>query len=361
MDLKTAIEKRLKRFREKLKEKDIDGALVTKRENYIYLSGFTGTSAFLVITQEHALLLTDFRYVEQASTQASLFEVIQYQGNLFSALNDVIKSKELNRLGFEDASVTYEKYNEYVSKLEIKEFAPLGNAIESLRLSKDEIELDVIRKAVQIADDAFKHILGYLKPGVTETEIAAELEYHMKKLGAVKASFETIVASGKRSSMPHGVASEKKLEMGDTITLDYGAYYNNYCSDMTRTVFLGQPDEEMKKIYNIVLDAQLKASEGAVTGLLGKEIDNIARSIISDNGFEKNFGHGLGHGLGLEIHEDPRLSPTGNITMENGMVVTVEPGIYVAGLGGVRIEDIVVINDNKPIILTQSTKEMIII
>jgi Xaa-Pro aminopeptidase len=226
---------------------------------------------------------------------------------------------------------------------------------------KDDYELDIIKKAVKIADDAFTHILPYIKPGIAEIEIAAEMEYYMKKAGAIGASFETIVASGQRSSMPHGVASDKKLELGDPITLDYGAYYEHYCSDMTRTVFLGQPKDEMKKIYNIVLEAQLKSSEGAAAGLLGKDIDLIARDIIYKNGYENNFGHGLGHSVGLEIHEDPRFSPSGNIKIENDMVITVEPGIYVSGLGGVRIEDIILINDDKPINLTKSSKEMIIL
>lgn len=355
------IQGRLSKIREKLKKQDIDGALVTKRENYIYLSGFTGTSAYLVITQNDAVLLTDFRYVGQASVQAPLFEIVQYQGSIIIALNEVLKKKGVNRLGFEDSSVTYNNYSEFKDKLTVNDFVPLSGMIEAMRMIKDESEVGIIKKAVEIADNAFTHILGFLKPGITETEVAAELEYFMKKCGAKGASFETIVASGKRASMPHGVASEKKLEMGDVITLDYGAIYNEYCSDMTRTVFLGKPDDELRKIYGIVLDAQLKGLESAQKGLTGKEIDNTARDIISKNGYGSNFGHGLGHGVGLEIHEDPRLSPSGVYAMENGMVVTVEPGIYVNGLGGVRIEDMIVINGDKPLILTGSTKDLIVI
>ncbi|MDF2524763.1 MAG: peptidase, partial [Clostridiales bacterium] len=285
MEKKIALEERLKKFREQLNQKGLDGALVTKRENYIYLSGFTGTSANLVITQEHAILLTDFRYVEQAEVQAPLFKIEKYQGNIVTALNEVLNSSGINSLGFEESYITYEKYNEFKEKLGVKEFVPLQGIIEKLRMFKDDYELDIIKKAVKIADDAFTHILPYIKPGVTEIEIAAEMEYYMKKAGAIGASFETIVASGQRSSMPHGVASDKKLELGDPITLDYGAYYEHYCSDMTRTVFLGQPKDEMKKIYNIVLEAQLKSSEGAAAGLLGKDIDLIARDIIYKNGY----------------------------------------------------------------------------
>jgi Xaa-Pro aminopeptidase len=355
------IDKRLKELRAKLKEKNLEAALITKRENYLYMSGFTGSAAYLIITENDAVLVTDFRYAEQASKQAPLYEIIQFQGSLTVALNDVFKKKGVNKLGFEEGDVTYEKYAEYKEKLDVRELLPLGGAVESLRLIKDAGEIDIIRQAVKIADDTLTHILGLIKPGVAEIELAAEMEFHMKKLGARGASFETIVASGYRASMPHGVASEKKIEQGDVITLDFGAIYKDYCSDMTRTVFLGQPGEELRKIYNIVLDAQVTSQDGARAGLLGKEIDAVARDIIGGRGFEKYFGHGLGHGVGLEIHEEPRLSPTGSVRMENGMVVTVEPGIYIPRLGGVRIEDMIVIHDEKPIVLTQSSKDLLVI
>ncbi|MCX7710348.1 MAG: Xaa-Pro peptidase family protein [Clostridia bacterium] len=352
---------RLTKFRAKLREKDIDGALITKRENYIYLSGFIGTSAFLVITQEAAVLITDFRYVEQASSQAPDYEVIKYQGSILTAINDVLKSKGVDRLGFEESYTTYDKYKEYKAKLEVRELNPLQGMAENLRIIKDEQEIGIIKTAVKIADGAFQHVLGVIRPGMTESEVAAELEYYMKKQGAKGASFETIVASGERASMPHGVASEKVIQTGDVITLDYGAIYKEYCSDMTRTIFLGKPSEDLKKIYNIVLEAQQRAEEKAVAGLKGKEIDAVARNVIAGHGYGDYFGHGLGHGVGLEIHEEPRLSMMGDLVMEDGMVVTVEPGIYVNGLGGVRIEDMVVIHGDQPMILTQSTKEMIII
>jgi len=356
-----AIENRLKRLRQKLGERAIDAVLVAKRENYMYLSGFTGTSAYLIITQEDAVLVTDFRYMEQATEQAPLYEVVQYQGSVVAALEEQLKRRKVNFLGFEDSELTYDKYRLFKEKLGAKDLVPLKGMIESMRMVKDEGETDMIKRAVKIADDAFVHILGYIKPGVAEIELAAEIEYFMKKQGASGASFETIVASGRRSSMPHGVASEKKLEAGDAVTLDYGAIYNGYCSDITRTVFLGDPGDELKKIYRIVLEAQMRSIEGAHKGLTGREIDFIGRDIITKAGYGDNFGHGLGHGVGLEIHEEPRFSPSGNTIMENSMVITVEPGIYVSGLGGVRIEDIIVINDDKPINLTGAVKDMIII
>ncbi len=358
---KQIIEARLKKLRKALINKGIGAAFVTKRENFIYLSGFTGSSAYLLITQDKAILVTDFRYVEQASSQAEDYTIVQYQGKLNDTLNELLKANGIENLGFEDIDLNYESYMNFEKNLEVKEFLPMGNTVEGLRLIKNPLEIETIKKSAGIADSAFAHILGFVKPGVSELELAAEIEHHMKKLGAKGQSFEMIVASGQRSSMPHGVASGKKLQQGDAITFDFGAIYDEYCSDMTRTVFLGQPEPKMEKIYGIVLEAQMKALEGVKAGLTGKEIDLIARDIIDKAGYGKNFGHGLGHGVGLEIHEAPRLSPMGDIKMQDGMVVTVEPGIYVSGLGGVRIEDLVVVSGQKPDILSKSTKEMIII
>lgn len=353
--------KRLDIIRTKIKELSLDAILITKRENYMYMSGFTGSSAFLIITSSDALLITDFRYEEQATEQANKYKVIKYDGNVIQELGRQLKALNIDKLGFEDASVTFEQYTEYKNNFETKELIPIGNILEILRACKEQYEIEIIKQAVEIADKAFLKVVNLIKPGMTELEVAAELEYAMKKFGASGASFETIAASGTRSSMPHGVASEKVIEAGDTLTLDYGALYKGYCSDITRTVFIGQPSEEMRKIYNIVLEAQKIAEETTFAGLTGKEIDAAARDYIYKNGYEGKFGHGLGHGVGLEIHEAPRLSPAGNMEMKNGMVVTVEPGIYIPGMGGVRIEDVVVINGNSPIILTKAIKELIVI
>ena len=352
---------RLKIFRNKLKDLKIDGALITKRENYMYLSGFSGTSANLLITDKKAYLLTDFRYVEQAAKQAPLFEIVQHKSDILDTIFEIVNSEGIKKLGFEDQSVTFNQYKGYADKMKNTELFSIGSAVDDLRAIKDEQEIEIIDKAVQIADAAFEHVLTMIKPGITELDVAVELEYKMKKLGASGASFETIVASGIRSSMPHGIASEKKLELGDTITMDFGAMYNHYCSDMTRTVFLGQPKEEMLNIYTIVLNAQLTSERGAIRGRTGKEVDKLARDIIYGNGYEGKFGHGLGHGVGLEIHESPRLSIGGERILENNMAVTIEPGIYVEGLGGVRIEDTIIIKDDNPMVLTKSTKEIIIL
>jgi len=358
---KEILSSRLSTFRSKIRDLKIDGALITKRENYMYLSGFSGSSANLLITDKKAYLLTDFRYIEQSTKQAPFFEVVKHKPDIIDTIYEIVNSECLKKLGFEDRSLSYALYKLFADKFVDTELIGIGLAVDDMRSIKDAQEIETINRAVQIADDAFLHVLTMIKPGITELDVAAELEYKMKKLGASSASFETIVASGIRSSMPHGVASEKKLELGDAITMDFGAMYNHYCSDITRTVFLGQPDKKLIDIYNLVLKAQLTSEKGAVRGLTGKEVDKIARDIIYENGFEGKFGHGLGHGVGLEIHESPRLSVGGDNILENNMAVTIEPGIYVEGLGGVRIEDTIIIKDDNPIVLTKSTKELIIL
>lgn len=359
--MENLIEKRIEKLRLMLKEKEIDAALVTKRENYVYLSGFNGSFAYLIITQKDAVLLTDFRYVQQAAKQSPLYEIVEYKDSILVTINNIVNTKGIEILGFEEDHTTYKKYREFEEELNVKIIKPLEGLIDGLRMRKDHRELELIKKAVKIADDAFSHVLGYIKPGVKEVEVAAELEYYMKKQGARGMSFDTIVASGYRSALPHGVASEKVIEHGEAVTMDFGAIFEDYCSDMTRTVFVGKPDEELSRIYSIVLSAQQTAVRGAKKGLSGKEIDSIARDIISNNGYKDYFGHGLGHGVGLEIHEEPRLSPRGSVIMDDGMVVTVEPGIYIPGLGGVRIEDMIVINGNNPSVLTSSPRDMIVI
>ncbi|MBE3570312.1 MAG: aminopeptidase P family protein, partial [Bacillales bacterium] len=219
----------------------------------------------------------------------------------------------------------------------------------------------ILKEAADIADAAFKHILDFIKPGITELEVANELEFFMRKCGATSSSFDTIIASGKRSALPHGVASEKIIEKGDLVTLDYGALYKGYVSDITRTVAVGEPSADLKNIYQIVLEAQLLAVEKIKPGMTGKEADAIARNYIEEKGFGDQFGHSLGHGIGLEVHERPLLSMRSDMVLQPGMVVTVEPGIYVHGLGGVRIEDDTIITSSGNETITHSTKELIIL
>lgn len=351
---------RIAKLRESISKKEADAALITKRVNYMYMSGFTGTSAILFISRNRAVLITDFRYTEQASRQAPDYEIVRYQISIFEELNKLIESENIRGLCFEDGDLTYAQYAEYAQKLSAR-LIPSGKMVEELRIAKDDSETETIKKAAGIADQVFSHILGFIKPGLTEIEVAAEMEHQMRRLGAEGPSFETIVASGNRSSMPHGVASEKTIEAGDVITLDFGTIYKGYCSDITRTIFLGKPDREIAKIYDIVLEANLLGIEAVKSGRTGKETDAKVREFISKAGYGDYFGHGLGHGVGLEIHEDPTLSVRGDMTLRNQMVVTVEPGIYIPGLGGVRIEDMVVVDGMNARVLTASTKEMTVL
>ncbi|NLK87009.1 MAG: aminopeptidase P family protein [Clostridiaceae bacterium] len=343
-----------------MKLKNLDAALITKRVNYMYLSGFTGTSAILYITHDRAALITDFRYTQQAAAQAPDYEIVRYQGSVYDELNKLLESDNISELSFEDSDLTYSQYTDYTNKLSVR-LVPLGRMAEELRIVKEDAELRLIKKSVDIADQVFSHILGFIRPGISELEIAAEIEHHMKRLGAQGPSFETIVASGRRASMPHGVASDKEVQAGDVITMDFGAIYEGYCSDITRTVFLGKPAGEMEKIYNIVLEANLLGLEAVQSGRSGKQIDAVVREFICKAGYGEYFGHGLGHGTGLEIHEDPTLSVRGDMILKDGMVVTVEPGIYLPDLGGVRIEDMVVADGMKARVLTASTKDMIVL
>lgn len=352
--------KRIVRIREIMRTIGADGIIAYSPENRRYLSGFTGSTGYVIISEKEAGFVTDFRYTEQASVQCKGFEIIKNESPLVEYLSYTIEKYGIKKLAFEDNFMTVDFYEKLRKKIKAKtEMIPLEEKIGEIRIIKDDDELENIKKAAEIADLAFLHILDYIKPGVKEKDIALELEYFMKKHGSSNNSFEFIVASGNRSSMPHGVATDKKINNGDLLTLDYGCVYNGYCSDMTRTIVVGKATDEQKRIYSIVLKAQEEALLKIKAGVLGKEVDKIARDIITEAGYGDNFGHGLGHGVGLAVHEEPRLSPTGNRVLEKNMVVTNEPGIYIPGFGGVRIEDLIVVGKDKPIILSKSPKELI--
>ncbi|WP_330375460.1 Xaa-Pro peptidase family protein [Inediibacterium massiliense] len=348
---------RISKLRSVLQERDLEGILIFKPENRRYISGFTGTHGYVLITMDQAIFITDSRYIQQASKQCIDYDILEhnYQHNIYS----IIQKLNLKNIGFEDDFITYDQYLEFKKNLNGINLVPIQGIINDLRIIKDEKEIQSIRKAASIADEAFKHVCSYIKSGMTENEVALELEFFMKKKGASSLSFDTIVASGIRSSLPHGVASSKKIEEGDFITMDFGCIYDGYCSDMTRTIVLGKANVKQKEIYNIVLEAQENALAAIKPGMKGLDIDQIAREIISSRGYGENFGHGLGHGVGLEIHEEPTLSPKGNIILQPGMVVTDEPGIYIPKFGGVRIEDLILVTEAGCEILSKSSKKLI--
>lgn len=350
----------LKQLRDQFDAYGIDGLLITKAENRRYLTGFTGTAGVVLITKSEAAFLTDFRYARQAQDQVEGYEVnIHRQSqSLLDNVVEHIQNMNITRLGFEAEDVHYNLYSALAEKAKVK-LVPTNKAVERLRMIKTKEEIRLLKKAAEIGDAAFEFIQEFIRPGVRELDIGHELEYFMRKNGATSNSSKLIVASGYRGSFPHGVASEKVIEQEEMVTLDYGALYQGYRSDMTRTIALGEPHPELKKIYEIVYEALQNSLEVIKPGMFSNEVDAVVRDYISGKGYGKYFGHGAGHGIGLEIHEDPFFSKTTNVEMKPGMVVTIEPGIYIPDLGGVRIEDDVVITEDGCDILTLSTKELV--
>ncbi|MEH7107255.1 M24 family metallopeptidase [Bacillus sp. JJ1764] len=351
---------KLDNLRSQFSKHGIDGMLVTSPFNRRYISNFTGTSGVVLISEEKAQFITDFRYIEQATKQCDGFEIIKFSESIPKEIAQQAKKLGIQRLGFEEEYMTFSSYNVYEKEVET-ELVPISGLIEKLRLIKTDAEIKILKEAADIADAAFKHILDFIRPGKTELEVTNELEFFMRKAGATSSSFDTIVASGFRSALPHGVASEKAIENGDMVTLDFGAYYKGYVSDITRTVAVGEPDAKLKEIYQIVLDAQLRGMDGIKPGMTGKQADALTRDYITEKGYGEYFGHSTGHGIGLEVHEGPALSAKSDLVLEPGMVVTCEPGIYIPGLGGVRIEDDTLITKDSNEALTHSTKDLIIL
>jgi Xaa-Pro aminopeptidase len=348
---------RLNKVRSMLKEQQIDAYLVTKPENRMYLSGFSGSSGMLYITETQALLLTDFRYVEQAGEQATLFEVVQHATPAIDTLNRVIMNSKAQRIGFEENHLTVQQFNEFNRQIHEVEWIPAN--IDKFRRVKNEDEVAILRKSAAIADEAFLHILSFIRPGVCERDISLELDVYMRKMGAEKNAFDFIVASGVRSALPHGLASSKLIQTGEMVTLDFGCVFQHYHSDITRTVAVGEVPPTLQHIYRVVAQAQQAVLEAIRPGLKCAQVDKIARDMITAHGYGQYFGHGLGHGVGLAIHEEPRLAPSDDTILEPGMIVTVEPGIYIPDLGGVRIEDMILITANGCETLAHSSKDFI--
>ena len=351
---------RVEKLRKKMQEENLDSFLITSPYNLRYLTNFTGTTGLAVITLEKAFFITDFRYTEQAAAQAQGFEIIKNVGPIFEEVADLVQKEGLRELGFEETTVSFLEYS-VLEEIIDAQLIPISGMIEELREIKDEEEIAIIEKACSIADLAYDHILKMIQPGMTEIEVANQLDFYMRSLGASGVSFETIVASGLRSAMPHGVASKKIIEQGDLITIDFGCYYEGYVSDMTRTFAIGDPGEQLKEIYQIVLEAQLAVLEVAKPGVTGKQLDAVARDYITKHCYGEAFGHSTGHGIGLEIHEGPNVSVRAEKQFVPGNIITDEPGIYLPGIGGVRIEDDLLITSDGNRVLTHSPKELIIL
>ncbi|HBV96821.1 MAG: Xaa-Pro dipeptidase [Peptococcaceae bacterium BICA1-7] len=355
------MQERVNKLRELFSGEGIDAFLVTSPENRFYLTGFTGSSGSVLITDREIFLITDFRYDEQAKKQCPHCTVVMAREGIPEALQELVQNINIRILGCEGEIITYQQYTSLEEKLAAQKIKPLYGFMDSLRAVKDHDEIECIARAVELTDRAFSHVLPFIRDGVTENSLALELEFFMRKNGAEGIAFPFIVASGQRSSLPHGTATEKIISGGDLVTLDFGASLAGYNSDMTRTVVVGKADDQQKKIYSIVLEAQLAGIRAVRPGVAASEVDRAARDVIAGHGYGECFGHSTGHGLGLKIHENPRLSVKDDTELKPGMVVTVEPGIYLPGWGGVRIEDSVLVESHGVRVLSTSEKDRLLV
>ncbi len=337
-----------------------NGVLITSPHNLRYFSNFCGGEGFCLIGKCFKTIIVDSRYTVEAKEECEGFEVIEYSsGRLLDIILGVLNRNSVKTLAYEDKDMTCSVYKTFSEKLAGIELLPIGNDLDIIRSVKTDNEIELIKKAEEIGDIAFKNVIPLIKAGMTENQLAAEIEYQMRKLGGSGTSFSTIAISGTKTAMPHGIPSDKKIEKGDMITLDFGCIYNGYCSDMTRSLILGEASKKQSEIYDIVLKAQLAGLSAIKEGVTGAQADRAARSIIEGAGYGDCFGHSLGHGVGLLVHELPNLSPRSDTVLMENMVVSCEPGIYIEGEFGVRIEDLVVVKKDGIINLTSSPKELI--
>lgn len=351
---------RINRVREVLKEIGAQAILVTNLKNVRYLANFTGSAGMVVITLDQQYFITDFRYTTQASEQAIGYEVRIHQSGPFEEVKSILEDEQVKTLAIEADEMNVSTYLAIKDLFDV-ELLETKQLLEGIRSVKDADEIAIIKEACAITDQAFEHILTFIKPGIKEIEVANEIERFLKSKGASAMSFDTIVASGVRSSMPHGVASEKVIEEGDMITLDFGCYYKGYTSDMTRTIALGSVHPKLEEIYHIVLEAHERVNQAAKAGVTGKDLDAVARDYITEKGYGPQFGHSTGHGIGLDVHEQPGINFRNETPLKVNQVITNEPGIYVEGLGGVRIEDDLVITEEGAYALNHSPKNLIIL
>ncbi len=353
----------LERLKNAIAASELDAVLLINPENRFFATGFHSTAGAVIVTAEKAWFLTDSRYIEAAVNAADgRYEVRLHNAEhtMNDQIREILSEAGVKALGGEASRLSYEEYTAYEELTGLKMVGCQG-MLDELRARKSPEEIALMQKAQDITDEAFSHILTILKPGMTEKQVAAELVYAMMLRGAEKVSFDPIVVAGARSSMPHGVPSDNVIREGDFVTMDFGCMYGGYCSDMTRTVAVGYATEEMRKVYDIVLQAQLAGIAVSKAGVLGKDVDKAARDVIVEAGYGEYFGHGYGHSLGLEVHEAPYASPSGKVPMPEGCACSAEPGIYLPGKFGVRIEDVVIFREDGCEILTKSPKELIIV
>lgn len=345
-------------MRQELLEQDLQALIITDILNVRYLSGFTGSSAVLIISSDEALLLTDSRYHEQSSQECAYFAVQLVQKHWMHTTASVAADLNFHRIGFESHSLTFDTWLKLSKLLTGLQLVPIDDLPSKLRTIKDEYEISAIREAVRITDLACEHIISVLKPGMSECEVALEIDCFMRGHGAEKEGFDTIVVSGFRSALPHGKPTDKIISVGEFITMDFGARWRGYHGDITRTTLIGTPDSKQVEVYNTVLEAQMRAVSAVRPAVRGGDVDAVARDYITSKGYGEYFGHGLGHDLGLAVHDGTALRRNSDIVLQPGMVVTVEPGIYIPDWGGVRIEDDVLVTETGCEVLTKCSKAM---
>ncbi len=349
---------RLEKLRQRMVERELEAILISQGENRRYLSGFTGSAGFLLISEKDAILATDFRYVEQAKGEAPQFEIFRTEGELHNWFTELASSLGLKRIGFEADDLSVSVYQRLVAAAGEKglELVASGGMVESLRYIKDEAELELISRAVEIADAAFEEVAATIRPGMKEKEVAWEMEKSLRQRGSEGIPFHLIVASGPNSALPHATPTERPILAGEPVAIDIGARFQGYCSDLSRTLYIGNQDNTFARIYDLVLGAQLTAIATIEAGMSGDKADSLARTVIEQGGYGEAFGHSLGHGVGLAPHEEPRLGKGSSTVLSDGMVFTIEPGIYVTGWGGVRIEDLVVMERGRVRVLSGARK-----
>jgi Xaa-Pro aminopeptidase len=355
---------RVLKTRQILEKEGLDAFLISQSENRRYLSGFTGSEGWLIISATSLLLCVDFRYIEQAKLESPQFEIIHITGTISDWLPQLISDLNLNKIGFDAHHLSVSVHNQLCEAIKGKNVTtnliPTVDLIESLRAIKEQEEIENITRAAELADNAFEYVKSIISPGISELDIAWAIEKYLRENGSQAIPFDVIVASGPNAALPHARPSERIVRNNEPVLLDFGAKVNGYCSDLSRTVICGNNDDVFKKIYNIVLGAQLTALNTIGPGMTGEQADEVARNIIKQANYGDSFGHSLGHGVGLEEHEKPRLGPKSGDTLTDSMVFTIEPGIYIPGWGGIRIEDTVVMDNSIVRPLTKSDKSAII-
>ena len=355
------IANRLQRLRQKLAEREVDAIFISQPENRRYLSGFDGSAGYLLVTEKDAVIATDSRYLEQVKRQSPDYKIFQIKGGMENWFPALTTGTGGQKLGFEAQSISlamYRQMNDIMKKsgpAHVR-LIPLEGLVESLRAVKDAEEIEAIAGAAAISDGAFQNIEENIRAGMSEKDIAWELEKYMREHGSQSVPFDIIVAAGPNTALPHARPSERLIQEGEPVLMDIGARVGGYASDLTRTICLGEPDDDFKKVYDTVLGAQLAAIELIKEGMTGEQADNLARTVIAEAGYAEAFGHALGHGVGLAAHESPRLGSGSDDELVSGMVFSIEPGIYLAGWGGVRIEDLAVMEDGKLRVLSKARK-----